>query len=274
MGFFVTTIASVAIFMVFAGGLGDALSAAEPLEEGKIAVIAPPENDFYSKSLAYAGIPIKAHWDVSDKALFEAKKRLATMLDKLPEVRQKLREAGAELHIIGRNHVTSDLPEYREMKGKPFDGKQTVDERTRGLGGLLSSCGEENLLQLPEDRYRGRDICVHEFAHDIFDNGIEEPVREQFYKQHEKSLEKGLWVGSYAGGDKNEYFSELSMWYFGTHGDLNMKGEKPKNGREGLKQYDPDGFSLIERFYEGKLQSAKASPPEKAEVNAVPSGIK
>jgi hypothetical protein len=228
-----------------------ALFAAEP--PGEIVVITPPEKEFFSKSLDYAGIPIKAHRDVADEALFEAKKRLAMMLDKLPEVRKKLHAAGTELHIIGRNQVTSDLPECRKMKGKPFDGKQTVDERTRGLGGLLTSCGEENLLRLPDDRYRGRDICVHEFAHDIFDNGMEDSVREKFYEQRKRSLEKGLWSGSYAGGDKEEFFAELSMWYFGTHGDLNMKGKKPVNGREGLKQYDPDAFSLVEKFYEGKL---------------------
>jgi len=48
----------------------------------------------------------------------------------------------------------------------------TRDPRTRGLGGLLTSCGEENLLGLEKDRYRGRDICVHEFAHNILGYGV------------------------------------------------------------------------------------------------------
>ena len=30
------------------------------------------------------------------------------------------------------------------------------------MGGLLTSCGEYNLLRLQVDRYRGRDICVHD----------------------------------------------------------------------------------------------------------------
>jgi len=251
--------------LVLSTGRTAALFADEPEDEGKIAVINPPEKDFFAKRLDYAGIPIKAHQDVSDEALFEAKKRLAMMLDKLPEIRKTLSAAGSELHIIGRRQVTSDLPEFRELKGKPFDGKQTVDERTRGLGGLLSSCGEENLLRLSDDRYHGKDICVHEFAHNIFDNGMEDSVRQQFYEQHKKSLDKGLWVGSYAGGNKDEYFSELSMWYFGTHGDLNMKGEKPENGPAGLKQYDPDAFSLMEKFYRGKMEPAK-TPSRKTAV--------
>jgi hypothetical protein len=40
------------------------------------------------------------------------------------------------------------------------------------LGGLLTSCGEENLLGLEKDRYRGRDICVQEFAHNILGYGV------------------------------------------------------------------------------------------------------
>ena len=62
----------------------------------------PPEDGFYLKRLDFEGIPIKAHVDVSDEALAAAKARLAMMLDKLPGVRRRLRDAGAELHIIGK----------------------------------------------------------------------------------------------------------------------------------------------------------------------------
>jgi hypothetical protein len=178
---------------------------------GEIRPLNPPEGGFYSKVLDYDGIPIKAHKDVSDEALYEAKARLSMMLDKLPTVRANLRSAGAELHIIGRNQVTSDLPEHRHLKGKPFDGRQTVDERTRGLGGLLTSCGEENLLRLERDRYRGRDICVHEFAHGIYENGIPDSLRQKFREQHKRSLAHGLWVDSYAGSNADEFFAELHV---------------------------------------------------------------
>jgi hypothetical protein len=220
----------------------------------RIRAIEPPERDFYSRRLDYEGIPIKAHKDVSDEALFQAKARLAMMLEKLPSVRWKLKAAGAELHIIGKNQVTSDLPEHRRLKGKPFDGKLTVDERTRGLGGLLTSCGEENLLRLADDRYKGRDICVHEFAHCIRNHGIPGWVRDKFDEQSKRSLAKGLWVDSYAASNPDEFFAELSMWYFGTHGDLHMKGEKPAAGREGLRAYDPEAAALFDDFYRGKME--------------------
>lgn len=227
-----------------------------PASDSEVLAINPPEKGFYSKRLDYDGIPIKAHFDVADAALFAARDRLSLMLTNLPVVRARLRKAGAELHIIGRNQVTSDLPEHRHLKGKPFEGKLTVDERTRGLGGLLTSCGEENLLRLERDRYRGRDICLHEFAHNVFQHGIPDSLRQSFREQLRHSLDRGRWVDSYAGSNVHEFFAELTMWFFGTHGDLHMKGPKPANGPAGLRAYDPEAFALLDEFYSGKMSAA------------------
>jgi alpha-glucosidase len=170
-------------------------------------------------------------------------------------VLSNLLAARVELHIIGRDQVTTDLPEWSHDKGKPlaeYNGL-TRDQRTRGMGGRLTSCGEENLLKLEKDRYRGRDICLHEFSHCLRNFGISKEVRHQFDAQYRSSLDKGLWKGSYAGSNPDEYFAELTMWYFGTHGDLHMDGSKPENGPEGLKRYDPDAFALMDAFYKGEL---------------------
>jgi alpha-glucosidase len=182
------------------------------------------------------------------------------MLSNLPSVRVKLADAGAELHIIGRDQVTTDLPEWRHDKGKPLAeyGGLTRDQRTRGMGGLMTSCGEENLLRLERDRYRGRDICVHEFAHNILGHGASREFRQKVREQHQRSLDRGRWVSSYAGSNFDEFFAELTMWYFGTHGDLGMKGTKPGNGREGLKAYDPEAFGLLDDFYAGRMEPPAA----------------
>lgn len=213
----------------------------------------PPEQGFFAKELDYEGILIKAPDVVDDRALAVARDRLKRLLGRLPNARYNLKVAGAELHIIGKDQVTSDLPEFRHLKGKPFDGKLTVDERTRGLGGLLTSCGEENLLELPTDRYKGRDICTHEFAHNLQDNGLTDPVRQKIRDQYHRSLEKGLWKGAYAATNESEFFAELTMWYFGTHGDMGMTGTKPALGREGLKTYDPDSYALLDALYTGHI---------------------
>jgi len=222
----------------------------------------PPEKGFFSKQLDYHGIPIKAHEVVTDEALREAFGRLDMMLRHQPVVLTNLVAAGAELHIIGKDQVTSDLPEHRHMKGKKIHSynDQTVDERTRGLGGLLTSCGEENLLHLEQDRYRGRDICVHEFAHNIRSVGMSPEVRVKFDDQWQRSLKNNLWVGSYAGSNADEFFAELTMWYFGTFGDMGMKEPKPAKGKEGLMKYDPEAFALLDEFYSGRIKVGAVEP--------------
>lgn len=228
-----------------------------------IIILNPPELGFFSKELCYRGIPIKAHQVVSDQALYVAFDRLSMMLSNLPVVATNLVAAKVELHIIGQDQVTTDLPEWRQDKGKPlpeYNGL-TRDQRTRGMGGSLTSCGEENLLKLPKDHYFGRDICVHEFAHAICDEGLPRAVRQKFEEQWRQSLAKGRWVKAYAGSNPAEFFAELTMWYFGTHGDLGMTGPKPENGRDGLKQYDPDAFALFDDLYSGRLAIGKKDEP-------------
>src|SRR5262245_42416649 len=68
----------------------------------------PPEHGFYARVLEYERIPINAAAVVADEAFYAARDRLERMLKHLPVVRANLRDAGAELHIIGKDQVTSD----------------------------------------------------------------------------------------------------------------------------------------------------------------------
>ncbi|MGH7954014.1 MAG: anthrax toxin lethal factor-related metalloendopeptidase [Limisphaerales bacterium] len=229
----------------------------------KIILLNPPEQDFFSKELIFHGIPIKAPGVVADAAVYEAYNRVAMMLTnfvvKQPMLISNLVASGVELHIIGRHQVTSDLPEFRNLKGKhlPQYNGETIDQRTRGMGGRLSSVGEENLLKLKSDHYYGRDICVHEFAHAIRNEGLPRKIVARFNEQYKRSLAKGLWKGAYSASNPDEFFAELSMWYFGTHGDLTMTGPKPANGREGLRKYDPEAYALFDGFYSGRINIGK-----------------
>jgi hypothetical protein len=246
--------------------IGPATNASTRSAQLKIEMLDPPEKGFFAKRLDFHGIPIKAHQEVVDEALYAARDRLSMMFRNLlttqPLVISNFVGRGAALHIIGRNQVTTDLPEWRHDKGQKlaeYNGL-TRDERTRGMGGLLTSCGEENLLRLEKDRYRGRDICLHEFAHNLLNNGCPREIKARFAEQRRRSLEKGLWVKSYAGSNVDEFFAELTMWYFGTHGDRRMSGPKPENGPEGLRKYDPEAFQLMDDFYSGRVEIGRVPP--------------
>src|ERR1051326_1964940 len=79
-----------------------------------IVTIEPPEKEFFSKLLVYEGIPIKAPAVVSDEALYAARDRMAMLLEHLPTVTSNLVKRAVELHIIGKDQVTTDLPEWRK----------------------------------------------------------------------------------------------------------------------------------------------------------------
>jgi len=247
------------LFIGAARGLAD--DQTNDAADAKLAIIhlEPPAQGFFSKELIYYGIPIKASEVVSDAAMYEARQRLSRLLTNFvvqqPMLISNLVAAGVELHIIGQRQVTSDLPEFRELKGKPLPEYKglTIDQRTRGMGGRLTSCGEENLLKLKADHYQGRDICAHEFAHAIRNYGMSLDVVARFNEQYRRSLAGGLWRGAYSASNADEFFAELTMWYFGTHGDLNMTGPKPEIGPEGFKKYDPEAFALFDDFYQGRI---------------------
>ncbi|MDE3068421.1 MAG: hypothetical protein KGJ60_12855 [Verrucomicrobiota bacterium] len=228
----------------------------------EITALNPAEQGFFTKELICDDIPIKAPAVVENRAMYEAYRRISRQLQHLLMVASNLAASGVEVHIIGRHQVTSDLPEFRHLKGKPlpeYHG-ETIDQRTRGMGGRLTSVGEENLLKLKDDHYYGRDILVHEFAHAIRQYGIPLNVVERFNRQYGRSLAKGLWKGAYAGSNADEYFAELTMWYFGTRGDLGMSPPKPANGPEGLKRYDPGAYKLFDDFYRGRIPIGRIAP--------------
>jgi hypothetical protein len=246
--------------LIPAFGAVSLLFAAQKPKSTSIVHIDPPEYGFFSKQITSKGIPIKAHQDVDDKALLMAKDRIARQLQNAPDIAHNLVEAGAEMHIIGKNQQTSDLPYLRHWKGKKYEGEQNIDERTRGVGGIQASCGEENLLKLPSDPFKDhRDICTHEFAHTIYDYGISADVREKIDKQYQKSVGNGLWKTAYASKNASEFFAELSMWYFASRGDYGRIEPRPEEGREWFRKYDPDACELLHRIYSGQEKVSRIS---------------
>ncbi len=230
---------------------------------GEVAVrpIDPPEHDFYAKRLDYRGLPIKGAAVVSDAAFHEAWRRVDRLLGNNPVILENLLRAGAEIHIIGKDQVQTDLPEFRRQKGVPLreNPRITLDERARGMGGRLCSCGEENLLHLPGDRYRGRDILSHEFTHTIHRFGLSANVQRMIAAAYKSAREKKLWETPdgrpiYGGSNEDEYLAEMALWYVGGRGDWRRDMPPMQPGPEFLKSYDPDGYRLIDDLFQGRLE--------------------
>jgi alpha-glucosidase len=159
------------------------------------------------------------------------------------DVRQAMIKNRVRFVVMAPTEMTTDVPEQRNMKPKDY-----WDRRARGLGGRVTSCGEENLLNLRGDRYRNENILVHEFSHAIHsyglrsvDPGFDRKLREVYAR----AMDRGLWKKTYAASNHSEYWAEGVQSYFdcnapagGVHNEMNT--------REKLAKYDPELFQLID----------------------------
>ena len=245
------------IFINLRSAIVRALNMDHPVVD-TVQIIDPPLLGFYSKYLICNGIAIRSGSVVDDEALHVAYSKILMMTRRMDVANKNMVKNGVELHIIGRYQQTSDLPEHADEKGVKYNdgGVMTdIDKRTRGVGGLYASCGEENLLHLPNDRYGdGSDICVHEFAHTIMGYGLDDKLRRKIKQQYKEAIKNGLWKDAYAATNDMEYWAELSEWYFGAHGEFLRGTHLPKPGANGLMKYDAGGYKLLDSIYTGLLQ--------------------
>ena len=90
------------------------------------------------------------------------------------------------------------------------------------------------------------------------DFGLPRALREEIRATHKRVTETTRrWRRddgelAYAGSNASEYWAELSMWYFGSHGEyVDRQARVPPPGCHALAEYDPDGFRLLGLIYGG-----------------------
>ena len=217
--------------------------------------------DFYKKYVDTDGLYVVSSEKVSDEALKQACDIMGYMLMKRPDIKKHMVDRGAHVMIIGANEETCEIPEFKHICTDNPDSIAFWNWRARGFGGapedpLSSSCGEENILALPSDKYVGENILIHEFSHLIHQLGIEEtdPTFDaRLCALLEEAKKNGLWDNTYALSDKYEYFAEATQSFFNCN-----RYADPANGvhnnvsrRSRLKDYDPKMYDLLkEYFYE------------------------
>jgi dipeptidyl aminopeptidase/acylaminoacyl peptidase len=226
---------------------------------------------FYKKYLDVRGLSIAAAAEVADEALLRAHDIVTHLLAGRPDVLEAMAKAGTRLIIIGKDQVYTDMPEYRNSRNPEY-----LNERVRGTGGLgVTSFGEENLLNLPLDRYDDESIAVHEFCHtiDAAIARIDPAWKGRLAQTYRNAIDKGLWKNTYAASNQAEYWAEIAQSYFDCN-RMNNWNHGPIGTRELLKQYDPDGYELVRstfnlkpaddwRYTPVRHQPSVISPPTK-----------
>ncbi len=213
---------------------------------------------FYQKYIETEGLYVTSSGKVSDEALLKACDIISLMLAKRPDVKAHMVKKDCHVMIIGKDEETCDLPEFAHICNCE-DSIKYWNWRARGFGGapedeFSSSCGEENLLALPQDKYVGENILIHEFAHLIHTVGIvgvEPDFNERLEALRQNAIRKGLWEKTYAVSNKEEYFAECVQSFFNCN-----RYAEPANGvhnwvnrRTKLKTYDPDMYRLLQEYF-------------------------
>ncbi|MDJ0973955.1 MAG: hypothetical protein QNJ98_05810 [Planctomycetota bacterium] len=201
---------------------------------------------FYAKHVDCHGFPILGSSKVSDRALLEAAWIVDHMTAGRRDVLKALAKAKVRLCVMAYTEMTTAVPEHKTLEpGKWWD------RRARGLGPSKArpcvSCAEENLLAYPGDPYPRENILVHEFAHaiDLMALRTLDPAFEsKLAVAYGNAVREGLWKGTYAGENKEEYWAEgLQSWF-----DTNRPPDSLHNHvdtRRELKAYDPRLAKLI-----------------------------
>ena len=164
---------------------------------------------------------------------------------------------GIRIAVMSHSQFLTDLPEFRDLGMHP-DGI-SWDELTRGGGvGPTSTrpvmvIAERNLLCYEDDVFPYEDIFVHEFAHAILSMGVQRQpggseYRRRLEEAYQEAMDRGLWEGTYAGENPDEYWAEGVQSWFGLN-DPPGRIHNDINTRTDLESYDPILAGLIREVF-------------------------
>jgi len=215
-------------------------------------VAAPPAgvDVFYQRYRDAAGIPVLSSAAVADTAVRSACVVVVRMLSAREDVRQAMIAQQMRVGLIGRNELTTTLPEYRNLYQMfPDDDWDAL----RGVGATLlipvSSAGEENVLCLEDDPNAGENVLVHTFATAVLLGAeiVDATFAARLQAAYDGAAAAGLWQNTYAAWDTIQYFAEGVEDWLDTSPDVSPPDgyHNDINTRDELQAYDPTLASLV-----------------------------
>lgn len=237
-------------------------------------VSAPPAtlkvDPFYEKFVAAAGLPILSSRNVPDTALLTARSLVEGMVRHRPDLSRYLAANGYRIAIMSLGEGTLDLPEQRHWKKptrddprltrcerKHYDArignKSDADywnNRARGMGGVLTSAGSEDLLGDPYSRYAGETIFVHEFSHVLLHavRAVDPALYARVQAAYADALKAGRWKDEYAATTIDEYWAEGTQTWFESNRLAVVDGTRILSHTD-LKHYDPALYTVLGKVY-------------------------
>jgi len=174
---------------------------------------------FYKQHIVAGDLLVAGSEKVSLYALREAGYLANKMLANRPDVIRDLCEKRKMfIAVMAYCELQTDLPDCRGMS-------LWWAYRARGLGSRPVSCGEENLLDLKGDPYKGENIFIHEFAHGI-NSVLGEDFNVRLRELYDQAKQSGRFGGYAIDGGVAEFWAEGVQTWFECNGR-----KRPKSGR-------------------------------------------
>ncbi len=213
--------------------------------EGNAQDLDPALDPYYCWAIDVAGVLVVAGAAVDRSVVNTGAATVSEMLGFRPEMREKLAALSAKLAITGPNETITDIPELRHLRNAALYDDRQYEDLGGYSGGVIAVARVEGVVGLAAGANAGPDILVHEFAHQINALGISDAEWRRWRTIYTASRAKGLWEGSYAGRNYNEFFAELTQSYFA----VNPFQENGVNGTDNLRAYDPAAAAFLAKIY-------------------------
>ena len=246
-------------------------------------VEAPPEKyhiDPYYTEFTWAREFIVVGRKASDEALLKANDTIRKMFAYRHDILKAFINEGAKLVVLGPDESLYDLPECKKMPAGSIDYTARFLDYSPEVKLLVVD--QKNVLQDADSPYftgcqimrvfakalykltgtrpvdpnwdkRGREVQQYELRVQRMDIRFDERLKELY----NNAMNKGLWKGTTAVGDRTEYWAEGVLAYFDAAGAVVPPNDAdyPIANREALKKYDPGLFDLVEQTmgYKGKV---------------------
>ena len=205
---------------------------------------------FYQQYIDVGGLPVVASVQTNPYALKETAWLIQQMIGHRPDVLRALGQNRVRFSVMAHTEMTTQIPEHSDLVPGFY-----WDIRARGLGATSQrpavSCGEENLLQYPGDPYWNENVLVHEFSHALHEMGlntIDAGFDNRLNEAYNAAMAQGLWQGTYASTNKQEYWAEGAQSWFNTNRE-NDADHNHVNTRAELKIYDPGLAALLTEIF-------------------------
>ena len=203
---------------------------------------------FYKQHVVADGVLVVGSEKVSRYALREVAYLAKKMLANRPDVMRKLAEKRRMYAcVMAYNEMQTDLPECRGMG--PW-----WDYRARGLGGRPVSCGEENVLCLRGDPWKGENIFIHEFAHGLHGTIAvnEREWNTRLHALYDTAKKSGRFRGYAIEGGIGEFWAEGVQAWFNCNGTIRPKSG---GGQSSFEVVGPQGEHVCHLTTRDKLKT-------------------